>query len=68
MKNNNSEDDILNRNYDGAKYPHLRKLYNAEFYSLYFDPDITRFDEEVLNDDYEEMKYNTKMWKDTHPQ
>lgn len=68
MKNNNFDDEILNRDHEGVKYPYLRKLYNADFYSLYFDPDVTRFDEEVLNDDYEEIKYNTKMWKDIHPQ
>ncbi len=68
MKNNNFEDEILNRDHDGVKYPNLKWLYNADFYTLDFDPDITKFDEEVLNDDYEEIKYNTKVWKDVHPQ
>lgn len=68
MKNNNFEDEILNRDHDGAKYPHLKKLYNADFYTLDFDPDITRYDEEIINDDYEDLKYSPKMWRDIHPQ
>lgn len=68
MKNNNFEDEVLNRDPNGVKYPHLKKLYNADLYTLDFDPDFTKFDEEVLNDDYEEIKYNPKMWRDIHPQ
>ena len=68
MKNNNFEDEVLNRDPNGVKYPHLKKLYNADLYTLDFDPDFTKFDEEVLSDDYEEIKYNPKMWKDIHPQ
>ncbi|MEA4961516.1 hypothetical protein [Lutispora sp.] len=68
MKNNNFEDEILNKEHDGAKYPHLKKLYNADFYTLDFDPYITRYDDDVLDDDYEDAKYSPKMWRDTHPQ
>lgn len=68
MKNRNFEDEILNRNHDGAKYPYLRKQYNAYLYTLDFDPDITKYDDEVINDDYEEIKYSPKMWRDIHPQ
>lgn len=68
MRINNFEDEILDRDHDEVRYPNLKKLYNADFYTLDFDPDFTRYDEEIVNDDYEDMKYNTKMWRDIHPQ
>ena len=68
MRNNNFEDEILDRDHGGAKYPHLKKLYNADFYTIDFDPDITRFDDDIIYDDFDDFKYNPKMWRDIHQQ
>ena len=68
MKYNNFEDEILDRDNDESKYPHMKRLYDADFYTLDFDPSFTRFDDEIINDDYEGIKYNKRMWKDIFPQ
>lgn len=67
LKYSNFEDEILDKDHDDSKYPHLKRLYDADFYTLDFDPSFTRFDDEILNDDYEGIRYNKRMWRDIHP-
>lgn len=68
MKYRDFEDELLEEdNYD-SNYPHIKRLYDADFYTLDFDPSFTRFDDEIINDDYEGIKYNKRMLRDIFPQ
>lgn len=67
LKYRNFEDEFLDDNDYESNYPHLKRLYDADFYTLDFDPGFTRFDDEILNDDYEGIRYNKRMWRDIHP-
>ncbi|SHI73862.1 hypothetical protein SAMN02745176_01162 [Lutispora thermophila DSM 19022] len=68
LKYKDFEDEILYDENDESKYPHMKRIFDADFYTLDFDPSFTKFDDEVFNDDYEGIRFNRRMWRDIFPQ